>query len=120
MSLNKVLTLEVFFLLKFQGFFDLIAGSDATKAGKSAVNSKVQKTSSASDLYKITCQTVCTLLNVFVLWPNKMKPEFNLQLQIQSVEHMKNVNTYLKRAVMLLKASRCSVWLARLFLKKEP
>ena len=28
-----------FFLVKFQGFFDLIAGTDATKSGKSAVNS---------------------------------------------------------------------------------
>ena len=40
MPLNKVLTLGVFFLLKFQGFFDLIAGLDATKAGKLAINSK--------------------------------------------------------------------------------
>ena len=58
MPLNKVLTLGVFFLLKFQGFFDLIAGSDAMKDGKFAVNSKVQKTFSASDLFKITCQMV--------------------------------------------------------------
>ena len=36
MSLNKVLTERVFFLLKFQAFFDPIASTAATKAGKSA------------------------------------------------------------------------------------
>jgi hypothetical protein len=42
MSLNKVVTERVLFLVKFQGFFDLIAGTDATKAEKLAVNSKVE------------------------------------------------------------------------------
>ena len=34
MSLNKLVTERGFFLLKFQGFFDLIASMDATKAEK--------------------------------------------------------------------------------------
>ena len=33
MSLNKVVTEKVFFLVKFQGLFDPIAGTDATSDG---------------------------------------------------------------------------------------
>ena len=42
MSLNKVVTEKVFFLLKFQGIFDPIAGTAATNAGKSGKKNNIK------------------------------------------------------------------------------
>ena len=42
MSLNKVVTEKFFFLVKFQGFFDPIAGTDATSEEKIAAFFKLK------------------------------------------------------------------------------